>query len=468
MQVTELEKDGLKTVLKVTIPASQIDTQTEVELKTAGERVKIPGFRPGFIPMKVLKQRYGRSVQADVIKQLVNSGTIDALKKNNIRPATTPQVTLDESYEEGKDLNFKVSVESFPPVPELKFNDVTLERLQFDVDDQTVDEAASRIAKNIPNFEREKVGVAAAQGHVVNIDFKGMMDGVAFEGGTAKGFRLELGSSQFIAGFEDQLVGAKEGEERNVKVTFPKQYHAESLAGKPAVFEVVVNEIYSKTLPTVDDEFAKGRGFADLRAMREAIRDQLMKEYNQVVRTKLKKQLFDHFDDELDFDLPPSMVDMEFKSIWERIEQAKKEGDKSLNERSDEELKEEYSQIAHRRVKLGIMLAEVGARNKIEVTREELSRAAMEQASMYPGQEQQVMEFFRKHPERMEDLRGPILEEKAVDFILGKVKYNDKKVSIEELVKDDDEDEKPSSGTAKKSAKKSGKSTSAKKSSSKK
>ncbi|MGE3713728.1 MAG: trigger factor [Alphaproteobacteria bacterium] len=455
MQVTELEKDGLKSVLKVVVPASQIENQIEAELKTAGERVKIPGFRPGFIPLKVLKQRYGKSVHTDVIKQLVNGGTIDALRDKKIRPAATPQVKLDESYEEGKDLEFTVTVESFPPVPDLKFDNVTLARQTYELDDATVDEAAERIAKNIPNFEREKEGTAAKKGHVVNIDFKGMIDGKAFDGGTAKGFRLELGSGQFIEGFEDQLTGAKEGDERDVKVTFPAQYHAASLAGKPAVFEVKVNEIFRKETPRLDDEFAKGRGFADLRALREAIRDQLMKEYDQVVRTRLKKQLFDHFDDELDFELPQSMVDMEFKSIWERIEMAKKEGDKSLLERTDDELKEEYGQIARRRVKLGIMLAEVGSRNKIEVTRQELQRAAYEQASMYPGQEQQVMEYFQQNPDRMEDLRGPILEEKAVDHILSKVKYNDTKVSIPDLLKEEDEDEKASSGSAKKAAKKS-------------
>lgn len=458
MKVSEQKKDGLKHVLSVTVGVDKIEEQVEVELKTASERVKIPGFRPGFIPMKVLKQRYGKSVQADVVKQVINRATIDALKQKEIRPVTTPQIEIDKDYAEGKDLTFSVTVESFPPVPELSFGGITLDRQTFEVEDAEVDKSAQRIAENLPNFVREPEGTKAKEGHVVHIDFKGMIDGTAFEGGTAKNFRLELGSNQFIEGFEAQLVGAKEGDERKVKVTFPEKYHAESLAGKPAMFEVKVNEVHRKEMPAVDDAFAKSRGFADVRALREAIRGQMVKEYDQLVRTRLKKQLFDHLDDEQDFELPPSMVDMEFKTIWERVQDAKKQGDESLQGRDDEELKEEYHGIAERRVKLGILLAEVGARHKIEVTREELGRAAMQQASMYPGQEQQVMEFFRKHPERLEDMRGPILEEKAVDFILKQVKYNDHKVSLEDLAKEEDEGaEKSSSGAGKKAAKKAAK-----------
>lgn len=464
MRVAEVKKDGLKRTLKVTIEADQIESRVEAELKSAGERVKIPGFRPGFIPMKVLKQRYGKSVQADVIKHAVNDSTIEALKKQDIRPATTPQIKIDESYEEGKDLEFTMEVEAFPNVPDMKFDHITLERQTFEIEEKEIDKSIERIAQSLPNFEDAGDNAKAEKGNVVDINFKGMIDGEAFEGGTAEGFRLELGSGQFIPGFEDQLVGAKKGEERNVEVTFPKEYHAEALAGKPAVFEVKVNAIQTKTLPEIDEAFARNKGFADLRALREAVRDQMMKEYTGQVRTRLKKQLFDQLEDEYEFELPASMVENEFKTIWERVLDAKKQGDESLKDRSEDELKEEYQAIAERRVKLGIMLAEVGTRNKIEVTRDELGRAAMEQASMYPGQEQQVMEFFQKNPERLEDMRGPILEEKAVDYILEQVKYNDIAVSTEELLKDDEED--APSGDAKKKAKKSSKPAAKKKASS--
>jgi trigger factor len=456
MQVTELEKKGLKVVLKVVVEADRIREQTEAELKSAGERVKIPGFRPGYIPMKVLQQRYGKAVEADVIKQVVSRSSSEALATKKIRPVATPKVDLEKGYKEGADLSFTLTVESFPPVPQVVFDKITLERQTYEIADSDIAEASARIAERSPNFERAKEGTKAKEGHVVNIDFKGMIDGVPFDGGTAQNFRLELGSGQFIAGFEEQLYGKKEGEECKVNVTFPKEYHAESLAGKPAVFEVKINEIFSKELPVIDEKFATERGFADLKALHEAIRSQLAKEYDQIVRTRLKKQLFDHLDETVDFELPETMVEMEFSSIWERLQQARAEGDESIIGRSDEDLKEEYQGIARRRVKLGIMLAETGAMNNIHVSREELGRAAMQQASMFPGQERQVMEFYKNNPERLEDLRGPILEEKAVDFVLGKVSFNDTKISTKELTEEDESAEtakKASSGGSSKSAK---------------
>ncbi len=455
MQVTELEKKGLKVVLKVVVEADTIRQQTEAELKSAGERVKIPGFRPGFIPMKVLQQRYGKAVEADVIKNVVSRSSSDALSQKKIRPVATPRVDIDKNYKEGSDLSFTLTVESFPPVPKVSFDKISLDRQTYEIADGDIAEASQRIAERSPNFERAKEGSKAKEGNVVNIDFKGMIDGAAFDGGTATGFRLELGSGQFIAGFEEQLVGAKEGDKRDVNVTFPKQYHAESLAGKPALFEVKVNEIYTKELPVIDEKFATERGFADLNALNEAIRSQLAKEYDQIVRTRLKKQLFDHLDETVDFELPETMVEMEFNSIWERLKEARDQGDESIVGRTDEDLKEEYSEIARRRVKLGIMLAEIGAQNNIQVSRDELGRAAIQQASMFPGQERQVMEFYKNNPERLEDLRGPILEEKAVDFILGKVKLNDTKVSTKELTDSDEAEpaKKTASGSSGKSAK---------------
>ncbi len=459
MQVAELEKKGLKTVLKVTVDAEQIRQQTEAELKIAGERVKIPGFRPGFIPMKVLQQRYGKAVQADVLKQVISRSSGEALSQKKLRPVMTPQIDIAQGYDEGKDLTYTMTVESFPPVPAMSFDKIKLDRQTFEVDEKAIDDASQRIAERSPNFEKLGESAKAAEGNVVTIDFKGMIDGVAFEGGSASNFRLELGSGQFIEGFEGQLVGAKAGDERSVKVTFPKDYQAETLAGKPAVFEVKVKEIYSKEAPAIDDKFAKDRGFADLRALREAIRGQLIKEYDQLVRSRLKKQLFDILDEKYDFELPTSMVEMEFGTIWERLQQAKEQGDESLAGRSDDDLKKEYKGIANRRVKLGIMLAEVGNLNKIQVSREELGRAAMQQASQFPGQEKQVMEFYQKNPDRIEDLRGPILEEKAVDFILGKVSYNDIKVSVDELTEEEDIEpagKKNASGSRGKSAKDAG------------
>lgn len=455
MQVTELKSEGLQRNYKVVVEAATLNEHMERELRAAGERVKIPGFRPGYIPMKVLQQRYGKSVQSDVIRQAINHATSDVIAQKKQRPAQMPKINI-EDYKEGGDLTFTMAFEAFPEVPDIKYDKITLERKTFEITDADIDETSKTIAERAPAFERLKEGSKAAEGNVVLIDFKGTIDGVAFDGGTASDFRLELGSGQFIAGFEDQLIGAKEGEERDVKVTFPKDYPGDQVAGKDAVFAVTVKEIYSKEPSVIDDAFAKDRGFADLAALRDAIKQQMVREYDQVVRNQLKKQLFDILEEGNDFPLPKSMEDAEFNSIWERVKQAKAQGDESVADKDDKELEKEYRAIAQRRVKLGLMLAEVGNRNKIQISREELNRAVMQQASQFPGQEKKVMEFYRTNPERIDDLRGPILEEKAVDFVLSKVKFNDKKVPLAELAPQDEEEE--GSASQKKPAKKASKS----------
>lgn len=440
MQVTELEGAGLKKQFKITVEAPEIDAEMETELKAAGERVRIPGFRPGNIPMKVLRQRYGKSVQGDVLKNVINKATSDLVQQRKLRPALTPQVNI-EDYKDGGALIFNVSFEVFPESPEVKLDGITLSRSVFEITEKDIDEAGERIAERMPKMVPAREGAKAAEGNVVVIDFKGMIDGVAFPGGTAQDFRLELGSGQFIEGFEEQLVGASAGEERKVNVSFPKDYHSQDLAGKPALFEVTVKAIELKEKATIDEAFAAERGFESLGKLREAIGEQLKKEYDQVVRNQLKKELFDILEGKYDFDLPQGMVDLEFNSIWERLKQAQAMGDESVTGRSDEELKEEYTQISRRRVKLGLLLADIGNRNKLEISREELMRAVMQQASMYPGQEKMVMDFYRNNPERLEELRGPILEEKAVDYILGQIKFNDRKVTLDELSGDDEDGE---------------------------
>lgn len=458
MQITELESTGLKRSLKIVVEASRINSQTEAELKEAGSRVKIPGFRPGNIPMKVLKQRYGKNIQADVLKHVLGQSSQEALAEKKLRPAMTPQISIDD-YKDDGDLIYTMHFEIFPDMPEIDFTGVSLARQAFDIGEKDIDEALARIAERSPAFARAKEGSQAKKGHVVAIDFRGSLDGKLFEGGSANNFRLELGSGQFIPGFEDQLVGAKEGEERTVNVTFPKDYPSEELKGKDASFAVKIKEIHDKSAPVIDEAFARERGFADMAALRQAVKAQMTMEYEQLVRRDLKKKLFDALETQCDFPLPQGMVDMEFNSIWQRLEEAKKQGDPSLEGKSDDDLKKEYRGIAERRVKLGLLLADIGFRQKIAVTNEELNRAVMQQASQFPGQEKKVVDFYRNNPERADDLRGPILEEKAVDFILGKVKYDDKKVTLEELVASADEDaasqqNKKPSGAAKKKAKK--------------
>jgi trigger factor len=439
MQVTALDSKGLKKNFKVVVDADIIQTQTEAELKEAGKNLKISGFRQGHVPMKVLQQRYGKSVQADVIKKVINNSVSDVMKNNNLRPALQPQINI-EAFEDGGALEFSMAVEVFPELPEFKFDDISLDRNVFEVSESDIADAAKRIAERSPAFAELPAATKAKAGNIVRIDFKGSIDGEFFAGGTAEGFELELGSKQFIDGFEDQLIGAKAGDDVVVNVSFPEAYPSANLAGKPARFDVKVHAVLESKTPEVDEAFATARGFANLGAFTDAVKAQLTKEYEQLVRTQLKKSLFDILETKYTFDLPQGMVELEFGNIWERVQQSKAEGDPSLADKSEEELKEEYQQVAERRVRLGIMLAEVGARSKVQISREELSRAVMQQASQFPGQERQVFEFYQKNPDRMNDLRGPILEEKAVDLILSQVKFNDTKVTLDELTAMDSEE----------------------------
>ncbi len=460
MQVKELESKGLKRSYQIIVGADAINAKKESELKAVGKNAKIEGFRPGKVPLKVLEQRYGKAVQADVIKQVINGSVNDLVVKNKFRPTLTPQVSV-EDYNEGGELSFKVALELFPELPELSFDDLKLERKTFEISQSDIDEALVKIAERSPQFADLPKSAKAEIGNIVKIDFKGTLDGVAFAGGTAENFDLELGSKQFIDNFEEQLVGAKAGDKRTVKVTFPAKYPSAQLAGKDAEFEVTIKSVQEAKTPEINEEFATARGFADLNALNEAVRAQLIREYDQVVRNHMKKELFDVLEEKHDFELPENMVDMEFKTIWERLEQSM-DGDETLEGKEKSELEEEYKKVAKRRVKLGILLAEVGTRNKIQINRDELSRAVMAQAQQYPGQERQIFEFYQKNPNRLEDLRGPILEEKAVDFILSKAKFSDVKTPLAELVdvgQDEETEEKPkksakSSGAAKTKSKK--------------
>lgn len=451
MQITELENAGLKRHYRITVDAPEIDAQMEQELRAAGERVRIPGFRPGNIPLKVLRQRYGKSVQGDVLKQVINKATTELVTGRGLRPALTPQVNI-EDFAEGGALVFTVHFETFPDAPEVDFSRITLTRSVFDISEADIDEAQARIAERTPKLVPAGDGAAAASGQVVTIDFKGMIGGVAFAGGTASDFKLELGSGQFIDGFEDQLIGASAGEDRIVTVTFPADYPGAEVAGKEASFAVKVKAVERREPGVIDEEFARERGFETLDKLRAAIRTQLTREYDQVVRNQLKKELFDRLEEQYDFDLPQGMVDMEFNAIWERLKQAQSEGDESVIGRDEDALREEYRRIACRRVKLGLLLADIGNRNRIQISREELNRAMIQQAGMYPGQEKKVMEFYRNNPDRVEELRGPILEEKSVDFILERISFTDRKVTLEELGGGDEDESEGGAEQKKKSA----------------
>lgn len=453
MQIKETAKKGLKREYTVTVPAKDVEAQTEAKLKEVGQTAKIAGFRPGHIPVNMLKQRYGKSVMGEVLEKSVHDATHKVIDEKKLRPALQPEIKIT-SFEEGKDLEFTMSVELFPEVPEIDLKKIEIEKPTFDIAEKDVDEAVERLAERNKVRKPKADSAKAAKGDVVRIDFKGLKDGVAFDGGTAENFSLELGSGQFIPGFEDQLIGAKKGDDVKVDVTFPKEYHAQDLAGKPVVFEVKVHEVLTSEAAKVNDEFAKEIGFDSLKALKGSIKEHLAKDYEQYARNRMKKDLFDKLEDVCTFEVPEGMVESEFKQIWAKLKQAQEQGDPSVAGRDDQELEKEYRGIAERRVRLGVFLAELGRKQKVQVSQQELMGAVVEQARQFPGQEHQVVEFYQKNPAHIEELRGPLFEDKVVDNIFNEVKTKEKKISLEELVKLDLEDEKPTKKTTKKAAKK--------------
>lgn len=436
MQITDKEHQGLSYSFSVTVPAADIAKEQEAELERVGAKVKIPGFRPGKVPMNVLKQKYGKDVMGDVLQNAINSAARKVAEEKKLRPALQPDVKIS-SFEEEGDLVFDLTFEVFPEVPALDYESITIDELTVEVPESEVQTSLERIAKS-RRHPHTKDG-AAETGDVVKIDFLGKRDGVPFDGGKGEGFQLELGSGQFIPGFEEQLVGAKAGDKVEVNVTFPEQYHSPSLAGQPAVFDVTVHEVAYLHTPDINDKFAQSLGFEDLSKLTDAVKEQLAGEFKGIARNKAKKQLFDLLDEKLTYEVPSKMLKLETDSILQQVEQAKKSGDPELQDKSDEQIKEEYETIAKRRVKLGILLSEIGRSNNLQISREEISAAVMTQARNYPGQEDKVFDFYRKNPEQLEELRGPILEEKAVDFILSKVKRNAVPTTIEALMAADAE-----------------------------
>lgn len=440
MQITEIGSEELRKTYRVVIGGEDIVRATETELKALSSRVKIPGFRPGFVPVKVMQQRYGKSVQADVIKNVVTDATEKTIRDNKLRIALQPDVKV-ENYSDGGDLVFTLAVDVMPEVPEITFKDIAIDREVFDIADEAIDKALDVLAKNFPTPVALPAEAKAEQGHVVTMDFVGKVAGKTFEGGSAEGFHIELGSGRLIPGFEEQLLGVHASEKKEVKVSFPKDYFSKELAGKEAVFDVTVKEVSQLETPGIDDIFAKARGVENVAALRDAVRSRLNHEYGSIVRTRLKKRLFDVLEQECNFPLPKAMVQMEFDAIWKRMQQSMPQGEKDYGGKTEDEVKAEYHAIAERRVKLGILLAEIGRRQKLQVTRDEMSRAVQEQAAQFPGQEQAVYEFYRKNPNRLEEFRGPILEEKAVDWILSQVQMRDKKMTTKELVDSEESDE---------------------------
>ena len=451
MQVTETLSQGLKREFKVVLPATELEERLTSELATLKDRVRINGFRPGKVPVQHLRRLYGRSVMADVVQNAVNEANRKIVDENKLKLALDPQIQFPENKDEVErameakaDLAFTVALEVLPSFELADLSDVSVKKLTAGVSDAEVQEALERMAKQNSAFAAKGEGAEAAAGDRLVIDFVGTIDGEPFEGGTGDGVQLELGSGSFIPGFEDQLVGAKAGDAREVRVAFPADYQAQHLAGKDAVFDVTVKEVQAPGEVTIDDALAKGFGMESLDKLKDAVRTAIQRDFEAQSRRRVKRELLDALDAKYGFELPPSLVDQEFNGVWQQVEADMKRANRSFADEntSEEAARAEYRRIAERRVRLGLVLAQIGEATDIKVTDDEVTQALVERVRQFPGQEKQVWEFYRKNPQAMAEIRAPIFEEKVVDHILSQVKVSEEPVSKEALFKDEEDADK--------------------------
>ena len=450
MQVTEINAQGLKREFQVLLAAHELEERLTTELSGMKDKVQLKGFRPGKVPVAHLRKVYGRSVMAEVVQNAVNEANRKIVADNDLKLALEPQVEfptdqaeIEKALDAKADLAFKVALEVMPSFELADLSDVSLKKLVAKPEDSEVDEALQRMAGQSRPFTERDEGAEAQDGDRVTIDFVGRIDGEEFEGGKGEGIDLELGSGSFIPGFEEQLVGAKVGDKRVVKATFPEAYGAEHLAGKDAAFDVTVTKIQAPGEAKIDDEFAKSLGMDSLEKLREAIAKAIGGDFEAASRRKLKKELLDALDGKYAFELPPSLVAQEFASVWAQVEQDLKARGKSFadEDTTEEKAQADYRKIAERRVRLGLVLAQVGERADIKVSDEEVNQALIARVRQFPGQEQQVWDFYRKNPQALAELRAPLFEEKVVDHVLGQVKLVEEPVSKETLFADEDDDD---------------------------
>ena len=445
MNVIETNAEGLSRVLKVVVGADELEKRLSTRLDELKGKAQIKGFRPGHVPKAHLRKIYGRSVMADVVQQVVADTSREALTERAERAAFQPKVTLPEDEAEVEkifdgtaDLAYTLTFEVLPDVEVMDLSSLTLERPVTAITEKDIDEAIDRILATNQNFKPKKA--AAKKGDRVVIDFVGKIDGKAFEGGTADDAPIVLGVGGFIPGFEEGLTGAKAGDERDIEGTFPEEYGEASLAGKTAHFAVKVKEVAGPETPTLDEEFAKSLGVESVAQMRETIKGRLEEDRAMASRLKVKRSLLDALHKGHSFELPPTLVDNEFEAIWTQVNKDLEQNKKTFKDEdtTEEKAREEYRDIAARRVRLGLLLSEIGSRNKITISDEELNKALLERIRQFPGQERQVYDFYRNNPEMLAEIRAPILEDKVVDYILELAKVTDKEVSLEDLYNDPD------------------------------
>ncbi len=439
MQVTETLSDGLKRGFTVVLPAADLEGRRSKRIAELAKTVQLPGFRPGKVPTTVLKQRYGTAVAAEVLEESVNEATQQVLTDRGLRSAGQPKVELVGGVVGTADLEFKVELELLPDIQLPDFGAIELTRLKATPQPDVIDKALEEIARRQRKLEDVEEVRPAARGDVLTLDYAGTIDGEPFAGGTAAGADVEVGGPGYIPGFTDQLEGLAPGETRQITATFPEEYGAKEVAGKTATFEVTAKGLKRAILPPIDETLAETLGFeGGLAEVRQAISGQVQREYDNLSRQRIKRALLDALADRAAFPTPPSMVEGEFAQIWQRLEADRKQGKLDDDDRGkdDETLKAEYRAIAERRVRLGLLLSEISRINAITVTNDELTRAMRAEAARFPGQERQVIEFFRKTPQAVDNLRGPILEEKVIDFVLELAKVTEQEVTPEELARE--------------------------------
>ena len=436
MQVTETLKDGLKRAYTITVTAAELEAKVQEKLLEAQPEVEIKGFRKGKVPLAILKKQFGQRLMGDAMQDAIDGAMKEHFDKSGDRPALQPDVKMvgGETWKEGQDVVVEMAYEALPPIPELDAGKITLDRLSVKADEASVDEALKNLATTAQNFADRGKGRAAKSGDQVVIDFKGSVDGELFEGGSGDDYPLVLGSNSFIPGFEEQLVGAKVEDEVSVKVTFPAEYGAAHLAGKDAVFACTIKAGKKPIEAAIDDELAKKFGAEDLAALKGQIASRLEEEYKGAARAVMKRALLDQLDAQIKFDLPPALVEAEAAQIAHQLWH-EENPDVHDHNHGSVETTEEHKKLAERRVRLGLVLAEVGRKAEVSVSDAEMTQAVLAQARQYPGQERQYFEFVQKNPNMQQQLRAPIFEDKVVDHIVAGAKVTDKEVTKDALQK---------------------------------
>jgi trigger factor len=436
MQVTETSNEGLKRAFNVIVPAADIQEKIDARLTQIAQTANMPGFRPGKVPVSLLKKTHGQSIMGEVLEKTVGESSQKVLVDKELRPVAQPKIEIDK-FDDGGDLEYSIQLEVFPEITLTDFSKLKLERMKVPADDKQVDEMINQMASGQKDSKPVETNRPISSGDVAVIDFTGSVDGEEFAGGQSEDYGLEIGSGSFIPGFEEQIIGKEVGDEFNVNVTFPNEY-AKELAGKDAVFAVKIKEL-RETIPiALDDAFAKKMGAENLEDLKQKLRENQEAELRQYTRIRTKRELLDLLDEKHDFELPEGLIEAEFEAVWHQFDLQRKEHPEKIEEddknKSDEELKEDYREISTRRVRLGLLLAEIGRVNKITVSSEEVNRAIMQEAQQHKGQEKEVFDYYKNNPEAMQAMQSPLLEEKVVDFIVELADVKEKSVTIEELM----------------------------------